>query len=1087
MEETNKKLSKKLNKFIKKFYLSQILRGSAYSAFVLVVFFILFSLLEFYSNFNIMIRTVLFWLYVGFNFIIIIKFICIPLLSLFKIGKTLSYKMAAEIIGSHFSEIEDKLLNVLELQEMSQEDNSLINASIQQKIDSFRLIKFESAVNLKENLKYLKLLLIPFCVLFFFIVTGYSYVLTESSERILKHRTSFVPEAPFNFIILNKTLSSAPSEDFKLELGLEGVQIPKEIYIKIGERTHKLNRIKKNLYEYIFKVLDSDIEFSFMAAGYTSDTYVISVFKQPKVIGFTTTVSPPEYTKINEETIKNIGDLSVPIGSKIKWDFILKDTDSITMIFNKDLIKKGVGSKNIFEKKLFVDTRYKIIVENNNRTTDTLEFLIKIIPDQFPEILVEETRDSSSGLILFSGLIRDDYSNNKLMFTLSFYKKKERALIEKEIYIKKKDQEAFFYAFNIDSLIKTKINKVECYFSVWDNDKINGSKETRSQSFYYKKESDSLFAKNIENISEKIKSSFDETISDIKNLKQEIDLLKKTLIEKEDLSWEQREKARSILKKQSEIQKQIEKNHERSVTNSSKKNKTKSSLKEKEKKLNELMEKVLDEETKELLKEMTEMLEKIDKKEFKKMLDSLDDSNENLEKELDRELEIYKQLEFEQELEKTIQELEEALNMQKTIKETKKENTQEDLIEKQIDALKKIKSAEKRLEGLKTKNESLENKNNLPETEGKMKDIEEGMKKNSNSLKNKRKNKSQKIQEKIIEDIEQLKSILENLQSMSSTEQQEENIESLRSILENLITLSFDQEDLIKKTTETPKESSEFVEIIKEQNTLEKSSQIVKDSLFALSKRVVQIENIINKEIDEINKNMKTAVDQLAERKTDLASQKQQFVMTSVNNLALLLSEVLKQLQQDIADATPGEKQCKKPGKSSKKPSLSQIKEAQKRLNKQLKEGEKGKKGRSKKLMELAKKQEEIRRQLLEIRNESNKTEDKEVLDNLMKKMEKNEQDIVYDNISRESFKRQQEIITRLIQAEEAEKKQENENKRESAEWIYENKISGKNFKEYEKKKRLYMDVIKTDPIKYKSYYKNKVEKYFKILLEQKK
>ena len=86
--------------------------------------------------------------------------------------------MAAEIIGSHFSEIEDKLLNVLELQEMSQEDSSLINASIQQKIDSFGLIKFESAVNLKENLKYLKLLLIPFCVLFFFIITVYSYVLT---------------------------------------------------------------------------------------------------------------------------------------------------------------------------------------------------------------------------------------------------------------------------------------------------------------------------------------------------------------------------------------------------------------------------------------------------------------------------------------------------------------------------------------------------------------------------------------------------------------------------------------------------------------------------------------------------------------------------------------------------------------------------------------------------------------------------------------------------------------------------------------------------------------------------------------------
>ena len=45
-------------------------------------------------------------------------------------------------------------------------------------------------------------------------------------------------------------------------------------------------------------------------------------------------------------------------------------------------------------------------------------------------------------------------------------------------------------------------------------------------------------------------------------------------------------------------------------------------------------------------------------------------------------------------------------------------------------------------------------------------------------------------------------------------------------------------------TINSPKKTETI--IIKEQNTLEKSSQIVKDSLFALSKRVVQIENIIN-------------------------------------------------------------------------------------------------------------------------------------------------------------------------------------------------------------------------------------------------
>jgi hypothetical protein len=38
-----------------------------------------------------------------------------PLLKLLKVGKTLTYEQAAKIVGDHFPEVKDKLLNLLQL------------------------------------------------------------------------------------------------------------------------------------------------------------------------------------------------------------------------------------------------------------------------------------------------------------------------------------------------------------------------------------------------------------------------------------------------------------------------------------------------------------------------------------------------------------------------------------------------------------------------------------------------------------------------------------------------------------------------------------------------------------------------------------------------------------------------------------------------------------------------------------------------------------------------------------------------------------------------------------------------------------
>ena len=81
---------------------------------------------------------------------LLIRFIVFPLFKLFKLQQGLNYKQASAIIGNHFSEVQDKLLNFLQLLDQNQ-TSELLAASIEQKAASFQPIPFSNAINFAKN------------------------------------------------------------------------------------------------------------------------------------------------------------------------------------------------------------------------------------------------------------------------------------------------------------------------------------------------------------------------------------------------------------------------------------------------------------------------------------------------------------------------------------------------------------------------------------------------------------------------------------------------------------------------------------------------------------------------------------------------------------------------------------------------------------------------------------------------------------------------------------------------------------------------------------------------------------------------
>ena len=1094
-------LFEKLNRFINKYYKTRILKGFILLIAALLSFLILFALIEHFTRLSSFSRKFIFFGYVFINLFVLIKFVLIPFFQLLRIGKGLNYIDAARIIGNHFPEINDKVINLLQLNNLSEKDSGLIYASIRQKTKSIEPFSFRSVITFKENQKHLKWIALPLLISLFFFLSGNLHIIKESSARIIDFYTDYdhIKKAPFQFKISNKKLTAIQHEDFLLSLELLGKKIPSKTYIEIDENKFSLNKESINKYTHLFKNVSSNQKFRFISGEYYSSYYTLKCLLSPKILEFEINLETPDYTNIPNRKLENIGSFSAPEGTKIKWTFKTKEVDSLQFYFNNNIeIKKSVNNIINIKKKGDESGIYSISTSNENVTSQKNDYSVNIIKDKSPKIILESNFDTLNNIIYFNGSISDDYATSKLTFNYSVEKNDTVTEYSETIKIHNLSKENFYYLLNLNSLSLSPSNKVICYFKVWDNDAINGKKSAKSKNIIHKEFSINEINNNRDKENLKIKNDFDEAVDLADQIEQEIVELKKSLINKKSLGWEEKKKAKSIIEKQKKLEDLIRENNRRNQENNKIQEKIKSTnILEKQKKLEELMNKVLDEETKKLIQDLQKLLDEMDKDKVKNVLDKIEEKNNDLEKDLDRNLELYKELEFEQKLEETIEKIDKIKDSQNKLeKETQKnESETKDLSEKQKKLQDDLEDLKQELEKLNDMNSDLENKKDIPDLDDEKEKSSSSMKESKEYLEKNQKKNSSKKQKEAIENLEKMADKMKSLQSSCSSSAPMENMESLRQILENLIYLSFEEEKLINSISNLPKNSTSITKYIRIQKKLSDDAKIIEDSLFALSKRVIQIESLINKEISSINYNIEKSISLLEERKIKSGVSKQQFVMTSANNLALMLSETLNQMQMDLANSTPGTKQCNKPGSSSK-PSLKELQKMQKNLMKKMKgrdgEGNSGKKKgeklsekESQNLMNLANQQQLIRLKLQELRDEIGKAGEKGNIDKIIKKMEENEIDILNNKITNETILRQKDILTKLLKAEESQREREEEEERESIEWNYNIQNKSSNYLDYIKKKKSQEELIKTTPINLNKFYKDKVNKYFNNISKQ--
>ncbi|RIJ37631.1 DUF4175 family protein [Pontibacter oryzae] len=1085
-----------LQEFKQKFYLNLLLRGSIFAVGLLLSVYIAYSLLEYMFYFPVYVRGFLLFSFAAAVVYVFIRWIALPLSALTRLRRTLSDEQAAKQVGLYFPEIHDKLLNAIQLQHQDR-TNALILASIDQRSQQLLHFKFKDAVTYKENKPLLKYVALPL-VIALLIMLVYPAIFVQGTERIIHYKTHYTPKAPFTFVVQNNNLQTYRGEDFELQVALEGDAVPSEVYLNYSGRRQKLTQNKAGVYTYTFKQLQRPVDFQLEGSGFFSDAYTLELLSRPNLKDFRMLVQFPAYLNRKPEEIQNTGNATVPEGSRITWNLATSETDTVNFAFKEPaqmLTAQNDGGSFMLSKQFNQTQNYSIKLQNEHSTNkEQINYQITTIPDRNPQISLEQYKDTALyAYAVLGGDVSDDYGLSRLalVYRVSSPSRPQAKFKSQSLPLNKQHlSQTYYYQWNIAALNLKPGDKLEYFVQVWDNDGIHGPKSARTRTYEFKVPDKRDLQKELDSNSQSVASQLSKTLEKADRLERELSKSEEKMKTKRDLSWQDKKQLEDLAAKKKQLEQDINSMKELFEELNKKQNmlsEPNKQLAEKAQELQKLMNDLLDPETKKLYEELEKLLQQNQPNdtELQKLLSKLDNREKNLERELERALELFKQLQFEQKLDNIANQLDEMGEKEQQLAqktEQKQENNQQ-LQDQQEELQQDFEDVKEQLKELNELNDKLDNPNQVDKQQQQQdqKSIEQQMQQSQQQLQKNQNKKASESQQKAGQQMKQMAKQMEQMKSSMSMAGMQQNLDHLRDILENLITLSFDQEHLMKQFRSVNQSDPRFIDLSQQQLSLRDNAQVIEDSLFSLAKKVFQIESFVTREVAAMNQSMDNSMEDLRERNLGKATGQQQLAMTSMNNLALMLNDVLKQMQQAMQQM-----QGSMAGKQkSNKPRPGNMGDLQQQLNKKIEDLKKGGvsgKALSEELAKLAAEQEALRNALKELEKQgkqNGKSGQNGDLGNISKMMEQTETDLVNKRLTEQTIMRQREILTRLLEAEKSAKERELDNKREAKSAQDIARRVPPSFEKYIKAKEKQTELLKTIPPALSPYYKQKVNEYF--------
>ena len=1071
-------LKQKLEAFIRKFYLNQLLKGLILFVAIGLLYLLLTLFIEFLLWLSPLGRAILFWTFVAVEVFLFGRFIIYPLLKLLRITRGIDYRQASVIIGKHFPEVNDKLLNVLQLKNSSHQTELLL-AGIEQKAGALRPVPFSMAINFRKNLPLLKYAAIPLFIVLAIYISGKEELFTSSYERVLNYKMAYEPPAPFNFLLGNKDLKVRENEALILKVTTQGKFIPENASIHFDGQTYFMNKTAQGNFEYQFDQVKAPFTFRLSGNGVSSVPYAVEVVKVPRLQNIQLDLDYPSHTKMPDQEIKGTGNATIPEGTVVRWTIDTRNTEMVNIQLKDSLYKfRKEKQKFDFDKKLMNDQAYQIKTSNKYAENyEQLNYLIKVVRDEMPRLELQHKIDSvDMEAHYFRGRVTDDYGISQVRLVAQPMGAQQNRII-RNISMGNGTVGEFIAAFP-DTLNLQEGTSYEFYFEVFDNDAVNGFKKVKSETFFFRRKT------NEEEIQERLEQQqnaiqgIDESLKNYKENERDLENISQQKKQKNELNYNDRKKLEEFLKRQKQ-QNQIMKSFSEKLKNTLEKeeNSYNSEFKEELEKRIESREEELHQ-NEDLMKELEKYTEKIEDEGLTPKLEELSKRAKNDQKNLKQLLELTRRYYVQEKVQQISQELQKLGEEQEKLSEE-----QEQSLEKQEELNKQTDETLKELEDLKKENEALKKPLDGVGDESDEQEIKEEQNKASENMEQGNKQDSQKSQKKAGEKMQELGKKMKRQGQAGQMQQMDEDVDMLRKILDNLITFSFEQEEVMKRFQSMRPNSPKFSSELRRQNVLKENFRHIDDSLFTLGMRNPMISEMINNKISDLDYNLDKTLERFAQNQLPQGVGSQQYVITGANDLALLLDSVLQKMEQMMSMSGSG-------SGGGKGMQLPDIIKKQEELNEKMRKGAEQKEGQgngemqqngqeekeSGEIFEIYKQQQMLRNALEEEMEKPGTGGSSKRVQQEMKQIEK---ELLERGFNKQTLERMKRLEHRLLDLEKSEtedgKKQERESKTNTSNFRNDAKDQILKAKEY----FISTEILNRQSLPLRQNYKLKVKEYF--------
>ncbi len=1071
-------IQNKIHQYQQKNLQHQLLIGVSRFFIVLLGVLALLFILEYFLWFNRPIRTVIFYGSVtgltALLYVWIIKYL---------VNHKSGIQETARTISAALPSINDELINYLQLGQQSR-DNALGKASLDQRYNLLLNFNFLDAIPphlLKRLIRYLGTLVLVILLVAF----ASPDLFREGGTRILQPHREFTPPAPFNFVLLNDSLSVFQGDNFKVEVALTGNSVPDNCFLRVNDQKRRMIKSNDNVYSLTLSNVQTPITFTLSAAGYKSHAFHLTLKNHPRLQLLHVALNYPDYMSIEDQTIANRGDLRVPYGTVASWALNTRHADQVNFVFNQDSTSASRLGENNFslQKQLLSTTPYALVLKNQAVPSgEALTYHIDVVPDLAPKLFVEFIPDSANfKYAYFAGVLKDDYGFSSLQLNIQ----RGNQAFKQQIPIHASPSEQkFLYRW----VPETPVNpgeQVSFQLALSDNKPVK-TNLVISSTYYLNRPNATTLSKQLTEKSQDTDNQILKSISVYEELNKELQSLQEQLSSQQKVDWQSEKSLQSQVESKRKLNELLEELSRQfnELAESSKNFIQSEQLKRDTRELAQLFEQLAAEQNSPLLDEIEKLLEEQKLSELNEKVKQLSRDDQRRQRDLERARELFQRLLVQQQLQRQAEllgtlaeEQDQIANDPNSSSDVEKADAQEQ-INRDFDELAEALNETYELNKKMNHPAPVEDiSNDRMSTEQDLRDALE-------QLQQEHAKQAQQKQQRAAQRMRQMQQKLTQMSGNMQMETMTENIDQLRNILDDLVKLSYSQENLRKAFDETSNSNPKYLELSQEQLVIKEDAAVIEDSLLSLANRVVQLSMFITKEVDDVNYSMENAMEEIRERQKSRAMMHQQFAMTAMNNLALLLNDVLSQMQMSLSESLGNPSKGKQPNMP-----LPGLLDKQQQLGQKIKDlqgGNQASERLSEELARMAAEQELIRRQLEELRKQlAGPLQDENATNHLneaIRMMEKNEEDLVFKRLTHELIKRQKAITSRMLNAQTALREQEKDPDRRAETANDPFTTSPPLFQEYLRLRKKEIELLRSVPVDLQPFYRNEVNEYFERL-----